>query len=113
MRSVHAAQGMKTTVGPQLPLILPVPTSAAPASGAANEDQQPIGREDRNELPTTLDQILTTRKVVEIVGHHRSTLYRWMRVGDFPKKHSFRGRKVGWLRSEVEKWLGGDGSGSS
>jgi predicted DNA-binding transcriptional regulator AlpA len=112
-RSVHAARAMKPTDGPQLPLILPIPTSAAPASGAANEDQRPIGREDRNELPTILDQILTTRKVVEIVGHHRSTLYRWMRVGDFPKKHSFRGRKVGWLRSEVEKWLGGDGSGSS
>jgi predicted DNA-binding transcriptional regulator AlpA len=100
---------MKTTDGPQLPLILPVPTSAAPAGGAANGDLRPIAREDRNELPSTFDQILTTRKVVEIVGHHRSTLYRWMRVGDFPKKHSFRGRRVGWLRSEVEKWLAGDG----
>jgi predicted DNA-binding transcriptional regulator AlpA len=104
---------MKTTVGPQLPLMLPVPTSAAPAGSAAIEDRRPIAREDRNGRPTTLDQILTTRKVVEIVGHHRSTLYRWMRVGQFPKKHSFRGHKVGWLRSEVEKWLGGDGSGSS
>jgi prophage regulatory protein len=102
---------MKATVGPQLPLILPVPTSAGSAGGAAIEHRQPITRDDRNELPTSLDQILTTRKVVEIVGHHRSTLYRWMRVGDFPKKHSFHGRKVGWLRSEVEKWLSGDGSG--
>jgi predicted DNA-binding transcriptional regulator AlpA len=104
---------MKTTVGPQLPLILPVATHAGSAGCAASEDRRPIAREDRNELPSTLDRILTTRKVVEIVGHHRSTLYRWMRVGDFPKKHSFRGRKVGWLRSEVEKWLAGDGPEAS
>jgi len=92
-----------------LPLILPIPTSAAPASGAANgESRRTPAPEVNKELPKPLDQILTTRKVVEIVGHHRSTLYRWMRVGDFPKKHSFRGRKVGWLRSEVEKWLAGD-----
>jgi prophage regulatory protein len=51
---------------------------------------------------------LTTRKVVEIVGRHRCTLYRWMAAGQFPKKRSFRGRTVGWLRSEVEKWLAGD-----
>jgi predicted DNA-binding transcriptional regulator AlpA len=100
---------MKPTDGPQLPLILPIPTSAAPASGAANgESRRTPAPEVNKELPKPLDQILTTRKVVEIVGHHRSTLYRWMRVGDFPKKHSFRGRKVGWLRSEVEKWLAGD-----
>jgi prophage regulatory protein len=62
-----------------------------------------------NQGPSTaIDQILTTRKVVEIVGRHRCTLYRWMAAGQFPKKRSFRGRTVGWLRSEVEKWLAGD-----
>lgn len=108
-RSVHAARATKPTDGPQLPLILPIPTSAALAGGAANgEFRRTPAPEENKELPKALDQILTTRKVVEIVGHHRSTLYRWMRVGHFPKKHSFRGRRVGWLRSEVEKWLAGD-----
>jgi predicted DNA-binding transcriptional regulator AlpA len=113
-RSVDAVRAMDRTDGPQLPLILPIPTSASLAGGAPNgESRRTPAPEENKELPKALDQILTTRKVVEIVGHHRSTLYRWMCVGHFPKKHAFRGRKVGWLRSEVEKWLAGDGPESS
>jgi len=61
-----------------------------------------------NDRIAALDQILTTRDVVAIVGHHRCTLFRWMSAGQFPYKHSFRGRKVGWLRSDIEEWLAGD-----
>jgi predicted DNA-binding transcriptional regulator AlpA len=54
-----------------------------------------------------LDQILSTRKVIEIVGHHRSTLHRWMKAGLFPGKHALHGRTFGWRRSDIERWLAG------
>jgi prophage regulatory protein len=80
-----------------------------PSSIAATHEPRQAGTRRENQGPSTaIDQILTTRKVVEIVGRHRCTLYRWMAAGQFPKKRSFRGRTVGWLRSEVEKWLAGD-----
>jgi prophage regulatory protein len=52
-----------------------------------------------------LDQILSTREIVKLTGRHRVTIYRWIRAGIFPKKHEAQGHKVGWLRSDVERWL--------
>jgi len=60
--------------------------------------------------PPPIDQILSTRQVMQITGKHRVTIYRWIRAGIFPKKHDAHGHKVGWLRSDVEAWLQRDGS---
>ena len=40
-------------------------------------------------------QWYSIQEAAEYLDVAEPTLYRWMRVGDFPKKHSFRGRKVG------------------
>jgi prophage regulatory protein len=58
--------------------------------------------------PPQIDQILSTRQVLQITGKHRVTIYRWIRAGIFPKKHDAHGHKVGWLRSEIENWLAHD-----
>ena len=50
------------------------------------------------------DALLRTSDVVRIVKHHRCTLYRWMRAGEFPQRH----RGKGWKRSEIERWLASD-----
>jgi predicted DNA-binding transcriptional regulator AlpA len=55
------------------------------------------------------DQVLSTRDVERITGRHRCTIYRWVRACTFPGKRAGRGR--GWLRSEVDRWLQGGGSG--
>jgi prophage regulatory protein len=52
-----------------------------------------------------LDQVLSTREIVRITGRHRVTIYRWIQAGLFPRKHETRGHKVGWLRSDVQRWL--------
>jgi prophage regulatory protein len=52
-----------------------------------------------------LDQVLSTREIVRITGRHRVTIYRWIQAGLFPRKHATRGHKVGWLRSDVQRWL--------
>jgi prophage regulatory protein len=55
-----------------------------------------------------LDQILGTHDIEQITGKHRCTIYRWIQDKRFPRKHSFRGREIGWRRSDIEQWLAGD-----
>ena len=57
-----------------------------------------------------IDQVLSARDVQRITGRHRVTIYRWVRAGTFLAKRAGGGR--GWLRSDVERWLKGDGSGT-
>jgi predicted DNA-binding transcriptional regulator AlpA len=57
-----------------------------------------------------MDQVLSARDVQRITGWHRVTIYRWVRAGAFPAKRAGGGR--GWLRSDIERWLKGDGSGT-
>ncbi|MDB6105278.1 MAG: AlpA family transcriptional regulator [Gammaproteobacteria bacterium] len=55
-----------------------------------------------------LDPVLAMRDVVRVTGKHRATIHRWMNLGLFPKKSVPRARPVGWLRSEVARWLSGE-----
>jgi predicted DNA-binding transcriptional regulator AlpA len=55
-----------------------------------------------------LDPVLAMRDVVRVTGKHRATIHRWMNQGLFPKKSVPRERPVGWLRSEIARWLSGE-----
>jgi len=55
-----------------------------------------------------MDQVLGTHDVERITGRHRCTIYRWVCAGTFPAKRAGGGK--GWLRSDVERWLNGNGS---
>jgi predicted DNA-binding transcriptional regulator AlpA len=61
--------------------------------------------EMRKRLPDirlgSMDQRLSTREVVLVVGVNRSTIFRWRKAGRFPQKH----KSGGYLRSDIEKWL--------
>jgi len=91
-------------LGRQIQLRLPMgshkPKSKAPALPGANAESQA----DRQQI----DQLLSTRDVVRITGKHRCTIYRWIRAGTFPAKRAGGGR--GWLRSDIERWLGSGNS---
>lgn len=52
-----------------------------------------------------MDQILNSVDIERVTGRHRCTVYRWMAEGRFPAKVVRDGRPIGWLRSEVERWL--------
>jgi prophage regulatory protein len=39
------------------------------------------------------------------VGLGRSTIYRWMSEGKFPKPVQLGGYAVAWAESEVEGWI--------
>jgi len=89
-----------------LPLPLPLTSEEAerreaPSAPRALGKAQPPSSPARPSAP--MDKLLSTADVVEITGHHRCTIYRWVKAGTFPPKRGGGGR--GWLRSDVEEWL--------
>jgi len=72
-----------------------------PSAPRALGKAQPPSSPARPSAP--MDKLLRTADVVEITGHHRCTIYRWVKAGTFPPKRGGGGR--GWLRSDVEEWL--------
>ena len=57
------------------------------------------------ERVTGLDQLLSTQDILKVTGKHRCTIHRWMSQGLFPLKAAQQGRRIGWLRTDVERWL--------
>ena len=50
-------------------------------------------------------RILRWPSVQSITGMARSTLYKAMKDGEFPRPISIGSRSVGWLESDVRAWL--------
>ena len=44
-------------------------------------------------------------EVVQLTGVSRSTVYRWMANGEFPKQVSLGSNTVAWLEAEIEDWI--------
>jgi predicted DNA-binding transcriptional regulator AlpA len=60
-----------------------------------------------------LDPIVYMSDVVVIVGRHRSTILRWIKRHWFPAPSMPPEHPLGWLRSELEHWQRGTGTGAS
>lgn len=45
------------------------------------------------------------KRVVEITGLARSTIYKLISQREFPKAIPLVGRSVGWVESEVHDWI--------
>jgi prophage regulatory protein len=56
-------------------------------------------------LTETPDRILRLKAVQERTGLCRSTLYRKMQNGTFPKNIKISARCAGWRESAVSAWL--------
>jgi prophage regulatory protein len=56
-------------------------------------------------LPAPNDRILRIRTVLERTGLSRTTMYRKMDQGTFPKQVKISNRCAGWYESQVEAWL--------
>jgi prophage regulatory protein len=50
-------------------------------------------------------QVLRLKKLMEVSGLSRSTIYDLIKNGTFPKPLKLGPRAVGWLQSDVEAWL--------
>jgi prophage regulatory protein len=52
-----------------------------------------------------VERILRIRTVLERTGLTRSTLYRKIQAGSFPKQIHLSERCAGWRESEVRAWM--------
>ena len=52
----------------------------------------------------TSSQFIRLPQVREITTLSKSSIYRLMEEGDFPKQHALGARTVVWSKSQVEEW---------
>ena len=55
-----------------------------------------------------MERILRLPEVVEITGLSRATIWRRVKVGEFPKPvrlGGLRSRSIGWYESAIREWL--------
>ena len=50
-------------------------------------------------------RLIKLKDVMHITGLARSTVYKYIADGNFPKPVSLGERNVAWLHSEVEDWI--------
>lgn len=50
-------------------------------------------------------RIIRLKEVSNVTGLARSTIYKYVSEGSFPKPVSLGDRCVGWLESEVQGWI--------
>jgi prophage regulatory protein len=52
----------------------------------------------------TSDAYLSIQDVRNSTGLGRSTIYRMVENGEFPKSYQLSARRVGWKKSEIDAW---------
>ncbi len=55
--------------------------------------------------PNKPERILRLERVLERTGLSRSTLYRKVNSGTFPRQLKISVRCAGWRETEIEEWL--------
>lgn len=55
------------------------------------------------------DSILRLRPVMDISGLGRSSIYNYIKAGNFPRPRKLGARSVGWLASEIFEWVASRG----
>ncbi|MCY1400107.1 Prophage CP4-57 regulatory protein (AlpA) [compost metagenome] len=50
-------------------------------------------------------RIIRLKEVIDSTGLARSTIYKYIKEGTFPKSVSLGDRCVGWVDSEVHDWI--------
>lgn len=50
-------------------------------------------------------RIIRLKDVIEMTGLARSTIYKYMDAGFFPKTVALGDRAVGWIEGEVQEWV--------
>lgn len=51
------------------------------------------------------DRFFGLPAVVATTGVSRSSIYAWIKRGEFPKPRKLGPRRVAWARSDIEAWM--------
>jgi prophage regulatory protein len=62
-----------------------------------------VSAEDVEERRVT--RLIRLKEVQHRVGLGRSTIYRWMAEGKFPKAIALGGNSVAWIEGDVDAWI--------
>jgi predicted DNA-binding transcriptional regulator AlpA len=76
-----------------------------PSHATVTATDVPLSRWVNERFPPW-NEILTSHDVARLTRRHCWILSALSFVGRFPKKRQFRGRPIGWLRTDVDQWLG-------
>lgn len=79
------------------------PSSSQELSAA--RDPSPSGSTDNKEGQRKVNRLLTRREVEFRVGLGRSTIYRLMQTGKFPRPLRIGSRAVRWPANELDAWI--------
>ena len=69
------------------------------------EDQAFLWHEAMQEVTTMQDRLLRRREVEEITALSRSSIYRLMQEGEFPRPVKVGPAAVRWRLSDINTWL--------
>ena len=50
-------------------------------------------------------QVIRLSSVIEATGLGRSSIYKYVSEGKFPKPVSLGDRAVGWVSTEIDQWI--------
>ena len=50
-------------------------------------------------------QVIRLSSVIEATGLGRSSIYKYISEGKFPKPVSLGDRAVGWVSTEIDQWI--------
>ena len=50
-------------------------------------------------------RVIRLKEVIHRTGLGRSTIYRWMGEGKFPKSIKLGGHSVAWIEQDIDRWL--------
>lgn len=56
--------------------------------------------------PRRISRLIRVKEVQHRVGLGRSTIYRWMAEGRFPKPLQLGGYAVAWAEDDIQAWIG-------
>ena len=56
--------------------------------------------------PRRVTRLIRLKEVQHRVGLGRSTIYRWMAEGKFPKPVQLGGYAVAWAEADIDEWIG-------
>ncbi len=59
-----------------------------------------------NEPLPSYSDLLSAHDVARLTRRPRLVVLGMMLIGRFPRKQSFHGRRIGWLRDDVLDWIG-------
>ena len=68
--------------------------------GAMAEPETPVTPE-----PRRITRLIRFKEVQNRVGLGRSTIYRWMAEGKFPKPVQLGGYAVAWAEDDIQLWI--------